>query len=41
MLKPLAGFTDWIKDSWQDIEASRKAFDDSQGKATTSPKDHP
>lgn len=41
MLKPLAGFTDWIKDSWQDIEASRKAFDDSQGKVTTSPKDHP
>ncbi|MEL7696502.1 MULTISPECIES: winged helix-turn-helix transcriptional regulator [Pantoea] len=41
MLKPLAGFTDWIKDSWQDIEASRKAFDDSQGKATTSAKDHP
>lgn len=40
MLKPLAGFTDWIKDTWQDIEASRKAFDDSQGKATSSPADH-
>lgn len=27
MLKPLAGFTDWIRDTWQDIEASRRAFD--------------
>lgn len=27
MLAPLAGFTDWIRDTWQDIEASRKAFD--------------
>lgn len=32
MLEPLAGFTDWIKDTWQDIEASRKAFDDSEDK---------
>ncbi|WP_145636869.1 winged helix-turn-helix transcriptional regulator [Rhizobium sp. ERR 1071] len=27
MLKPLAGFTDWIRDTWQDIEASRTEFD--------------
>lgn len=27
MLKPLAGFTDWIRDTWQDIENSRRAFD--------------
>ncbi|KJF70822.1 winged helix-turn-helix transcriptional regulator [Agrobacterium arsenijevicii] len=27
MLKPLAGFTDWIRDTWQDIEASRNKFD--------------
>lgn len=27
MLKPLAGFTDWIRDTWQDIEASRREFD--------------
>jgi DNA-binding HxlR family transcriptional regulator len=27
MLKPLAGFTDWIRDTWQDIEASRTKFD--------------
>ncbi len=27
MLKPLAGFTDWICDTWQDIEASRRKFD--------------
>lgn len=27
MLKPLAGFTDWIRDTWQDIEASRSEFD--------------
>ncbi|WP_138468457.1 helix-turn-helix domain-containing protein [Poseidonocella sp. HB161398] len=27
MLGPLAGFTDWIRGTWQDIEASRKAFD--------------
>jgi hypothetical protein len=32
MLEPLAGFTDWIRDTWQDIEASRKAFDDSEDK---------
>ncbi|MBS6739217.1 helix-turn-helix transcriptional regulator [Phytobacter diazotrophicus] len=35
MLKPLAGFTDWIRDTWQDIEASRKAFDEAAGKKTT------
>ncbi|HBP29363.1 MAG TPA: transcriptional regulator [Advenella kashmirensis] len=27
MLKPLAGFTDWIRDTWQDIEASRREYD--------------
>jgi DNA-binding HxlR family transcriptional regulator len=27
LLAPLAGFTDWIRDTWQDIEASRQAFD--------------
>ena len=32
MLEPLAGFTDWIRATWQDIEASRKAFDDSEDK---------
>jgi DNA-binding HxlR family transcriptional regulator len=30
MLEPLAGFTDWIRDTWQDIEASRKAFDEAE-----------
>lgn len=28
MLQPLAAFTGWIKDNWQDIEASRRIFDD-------------
>jgi len=28
MLEPLAAFTGWIRDTWQDIEASRKEFDD-------------
>jgi DNA-binding HxlR family transcriptional regulator len=32
MLKPLAGFTAWIRDTWQDIEASRKAFDEAAEK---------
>lgn len=27
MMKPLAGFTDWISATWPDIEASRLAFD--------------
>jgi DNA-binding HxlR family transcriptional regulator len=27
MLKPLAAFTGWIRDNWQDIEASRQTFD--------------
>ncbi|WP_438617453.1 winged helix-turn-helix transcriptional regulator [Oryzifoliimicrobium ureilyticus] len=27
MLQPLAAFTDWIRNTWQDIEASRLAFD--------------
>lgn len=27
MLEPLAAFTGWIRDTWQDIEASRIAFD--------------
>jgi len=27
MLEPLAAFTGWIRDTWQDIEASRRAFD--------------
>ncbi|HEI8867310.1 helix-turn-helix domain-containing protein [Serratia sp. AKBS12] len=40
MLKPLAAFTDWIKETWQDIEASRKAFDESDGKQVTSPAAH-
>ncbi|GLR55842.1 hypothetical protein GCM10007919_05640 [Rhizobium indigoferae] len=30
MLKPLAGFTDWIRDTWQDIEASRREFDEAE-----------
>lgn len=27
MLAPLAAFTSWIRDTWQDIEESRRAFD--------------
>ncbi|MET3645400.1 winged helix-turn-helix transcriptional regulator [Phyllobacterium ifriqiyense] len=27
MLQPLAAFTGWIRDTWQEIEASRLAFD--------------
>jgi DNA-binding HxlR family transcriptional regulator len=27
MLEPLAGFTNWIRDSWQDIEVSQRAYD--------------
>ncbi|MBO9197249.1 helix-turn-helix transcriptional regulator [Rhizobium sp. 16-449-1b] len=30
MLPPLAAFTGWIRDTWQDIEASRIAFDEAQ-----------
>ena len=30
MLQPLAAFTNWIRDTWQDIEASRREFDDSE-----------
>jgi DNA-binding HxlR family transcriptional regulator len=30
MLQPLAAFTNWIRDTWQDIEASRHDFDDSE-----------
>lgn len=30
MLPPLAAFTNWIRDTWQDIEASRREFDDSE-----------
>jgi DNA-binding HxlR family transcriptional regulator len=30
MLPPLAAFTGWIRDTWQDIEASRLAFDEAQ-----------
>ncbi|STW07378.1 Uncharacterised protein [Klebsiella grimontii] len=26
MLEPLAGFTDWIRDTWQDIEASPESL---------------
>jgi DNA-binding HxlR family transcriptional regulator len=28
MLEPLAAFTNWIRDTWQDLEGSRRAFDD-------------
>lgn len=37
MLEPLAGFSDWSRDTWQDIEASRKASDDSEGKGAAVP----
>ena len=30
MLEPLAGFTRWIRDTWQDIEASRRAYDEAE-----------
>ncbi|WP_414899274.1 winged helix-turn-helix transcriptional regulator [Rhizobium leguminosarum] len=30
MLEPLATFTAWIRDTWQDIETSRRAFDDTE-----------
>lgn len=30
MLAPLAAFTGWIRDTWEDIEASRRAFDDAR-----------
>jgi len=36
MLKPLAGFTDWIRDTWQDIEASRQAFDAAEAERDSS-----
>lgn len=32
MLGPLAAFTSWIRDTWQDIEASRCAFDSAERK---------
>jgi len=34
MLQPLAAFTGWIRDNWQDIEASRQAFDDAEQEGT-------
>lgn len=30
MLQPLAAFTGWIRDNWQDIEVSRRSFDDTE-----------
>ncbi|AQZ54103.1 MAG: transcriptional regulator [Martelella sp.] len=30
MLGPLAAFTGWIRDTWQDIETSRRAFDEAE-----------
>lgn len=30
MLKPLADFTDWIRDTWPKIEASRREFDEAE-----------
>lgn len=30
MLKPLAAFTNWIRDTWQDIETSRREFDEAE-----------
>ncbi len=35
MLQPLAAFTNWIKDTWQDIEASRQEFDQSERSGTS------
>ena len=35
MLDPLAAFTGWIRDTWQDIEASRKEFDDVERSGTS------
>ena len=35
MLQPLAAFTNWIRDTWQDIEASRHEFDDSERSGTS------
>lgn len=32
MLAPLAGFSDWVHATWQDIEESRAAFDEDAGK---------
>lgn len=38
MLEPLGAFTAWIRDTWQEIEASRVAFDEAvQGHATEEP----
>lgn len=34
MLEPLEGFTRWIRNTWQDIEASRRAYDEVE-KGTT------
>lgn len=33
MLEPLAGFTRWIRDTWQDIEASRRAYDEAEDRS--------
>jgi DNA-binding HxlR family transcriptional regulator len=30
MLEPLAAFTSWVRETWQDIEESRRAFDQSE-----------
>ncbi|QKJ94539.1 winged helix-turn-helix transcriptional regulator [Agrobacterium pusense] len=35
MLEPLAAFTGWIRDTWQDIEASRKEFDEVERSGTS------
>ncbi|MBA8840906.1 helix-turn-helix domain-containing protein [Ochrobactrum sp. RH2CCR150] len=35
VLEPLAAFTGWIRDTWQDIEASRKEFDDVKRSGTS------
>ncbi|MEJ5112983.1 winged helix-turn-helix transcriptional regulator [Erwinia billingiae] len=32
MLEPLAQFTSWIRNTWKDIEASRKAYDEREDK---------
>ena len=34
MLQPLAAFTNWIRDTWQDIEASRHEFDHAERRGT-------
>ncbi|MDY6947579.1 winged helix-turn-helix transcriptional regulator [Pseudorhizobium marinum] len=37
MLQPLAAFTNWIRDTWQDIEASRDEFDHRERSGTSAP----